>query len=229
MDSRLPPCVRVGRQASTVGASCRLGGLWCREVRLSGQPAGGSSSSPPSRRRCAGSALARMHRGTTGLPAAPSPALSDTRWTGAVTTPSTQPGSGTLVTVSGRGGAWPSGRPGAGSLPGRGGGVAPGTDTAVREELVTLPSDPVSLRVVLVEEYEVVRRGVARVLEADAGITIVGEAGSAAAGAGARTCGTARRRRDRHATARQHRCRALRTTPIRPPGLLCLGGEQSGC
>jgi DNA-binding NarL/FixJ family response regulator len=41
-------------------------------------------------------------------------------------------------------------------------------------------ADPPAIRVFLVDDHEVVRRGVAEVLEDDAGITVVGEAGSVA-------------------------------------------------
>ena len=49
-----------------------------------------------------------------------------------------------------------------------------------RGELVTVPSDTASVRVLVVDEQEVVRRGVAQVLAGDSGITVVGEAGSIA-------------------------------------------------
>jgi two-component system, NarL family, response regulator DevR len=45
--------------------------------------------------------------------------------------------------------------------------------------VVALPDTPV-VRVLVVDEHEVVRRGVAQVLQGDAGITVVGEAGSVA-------------------------------------------------
>ena len=43
-----------------------------------------------------------------------------------------------------------------------------------------MPSDTASVRVLVVDEQEVVRRGVAGVLAGDSGITVVGEAGSVA-------------------------------------------------
>jgi DNA-binding NarL/FixJ family response regulator len=43
-----------------------------------------------------------------------------------------------------------------------------------------MPTDPPVVRVFLVDDHEVVRRGVAEVLEDDPGITVVGEAGSVA-------------------------------------------------
>ena len=44
-----------------------------------------------------------------------------------------------------------------------------------------MPSETAVVRVLVVDEHEVVRRGVAGVLECEAGITVVGEAGSVAA------------------------------------------------
>ena len=43
-----------------------------------------------------------------------------------------------------------------------------------------MPSDPACVRVLVVDEQEVVRRGIAQVLAGDSGITVVGEAGSVA-------------------------------------------------
>ena len=43
-----------------------------------------------------------------------------------------------------------------------------------------MPSDTALVRVLVVDEHEVVRRGVAQVLEGEAGITVVGEAASVA-------------------------------------------------
>jgi two-component system response regulator DevR len=49
-----------------------------------------------------------------------------------------------------------------------------------REEHGAVPSDTAIVRVLVVDEQEVVRRGVAQVLASDAGITVLGEAASVA-------------------------------------------------
>jgi|SRR3954452_23559852 two-component system response regulator DevR len=55
-----------------------------------------------------------------------------------------------------------------------------GSRVLSRKELVALPSDTSAVRILVIDEQEVVRRGVLRLLESEAGITVVGEAASVA-------------------------------------------------
>ena len=77
------------------------------------------------------------------------------------------------------------------------------------------PSLPI--RVFLLDDHEVVRRGLRDLLESDGDIEVVGEAGTAAGGDGPHPGAAARRRRARRPAARRQRHRRLPGRPVGRP------------
>ena len=67
------------------------------------------------------------------------------------------------------------------------------------------PQDNKQIKVFLLDDHEIVRRGVRDLLEAEPDITVIGEAGTASVGAGQDPGAAARRGRARRTAARWRR------------------------